>query len=84
MKNRESRERSSSPDRSCVSLKSDESMFHPPNLSKDPVTSDPRNVERRKRQRSSSPDRSCVSLKSDRSMNHPPNLSKDPVTSDPR
>ncbi|KAL1281625.1 hypothetical protein QQF64_000428, partial [Cirrhinus molitorella] len=43
----ENRERSSSPDHSCVSLKSDGSMPHvPPNLSKDPVTSDPSRADR--------------------------------------
>ncbi|XP_059406314.1 NLR family CARD domain-containing protein 3-like [Carassius carassius] len=35
-------ERSSSPDHSCVSLKSDTSMINPPTFSADPVTSDPR------------------------------------------
>ncbi|XP_059409069.1 NLR family CARD domain-containing protein 3-like isoform X2 [Carassius carassius] len=34
-------ERSSSPDHSCVSLKSDRSMYEPPDLSAEPVTSDP-------------------------------------------
>ncbi|KAF4117954.1 hypothetical protein G5714_000005 [Onychostoma macrolepis] len=38
----ENRERSSSPDHSCVSLKSDRSMGPPPYFSDDPVTSDPR------------------------------------------
>ncbi len=39
----ENRERPSSPDHSCVSLKSDASMKgHPPDLSDDPVASDPR------------------------------------------
>ncbi|XP_026054469.1 protein NLRC3-like isoform X12 [Carassius auratus] len=76
-------ERSSSPDPSCVSLKSDASMGDPPKLSAEPVTSDPR-VTRRKSQRSSSPDPSCVSLKSDASMGDPPKLSAEPVTSDTR
>ncbi|XP_059361566.1 NACHT, LRR and PYD domains-containing protein 3-like isoform X3 [Carassius carassius] len=76
----ESSERSSSPDPSCVSLKSDRSMPLPPKFSDDPVTSDPR-IFRRKR--SSSLDPSCVSLKSDRSMPLPPKFSDDPVTSDP-
>ncbi|XP_050963473.1 protein NLRC3-like [Labeo rohita] len=41
MENRESSERSSSPDHSCVSLKSDKSRTPPPfNFSDDPVTSD--------------------------------------------
>ncbi|KAF4117951.1 hypothetical protein G5714_000002 [Onychostoma macrolepis] len=77
----ENRERSSSPDHSCVSLKSDESMGLPLNFSNDPVTSDPRIFRRRKR--SSSPDHSCVSLKSDGSINHRPDLSDEAVTSDP-
>uniref|UniRef100_A0A8C1A163 Uncharacterized protein n=1 Tax=Cyprinus carpio carpio TaxID=630221 RepID=A0A8C1A163_CYPCA len=77
MENRESSERSSSPDPSCVSLKSDRSMPLPPKFSDVPVTSDLR------RKRSSSPDPSCVSLKSDRSMPLPPKFSGDPVTSDP-
>ncbi|KAF4119215.1 hypothetical protein G5714_001266 [Onychostoma macrolepis] len=38
----ENRERSSSPDHSCVSLKSGRSMGPPPKFSDDPVTSDPR------------------------------------------
>ncbi|XP_058628730.1 NLR family CARD domain-containing protein 3-like isoform X2 [Onychostoma macrolepis] len=38
----ESRERSPSPDHSCVSLKSDRSMGPPPKFSVDPVTFDPR------------------------------------------
>ncbi|XP_052461319.1 NACHT, LRR and PYD domains-containing protein 12-like isoform X6 [Carassius gibelio] len=78
-------ERSSSPDHSCVSLKSDRSLQGlPPNLSNGPVTSDPRVSRRkRKRKRSSSPDHSCVSLKSDASMpSLPPNLNNGPVTSD--
>ncbi|XP_052426555.1 NACHT, LRR and PYD domains-containing protein 3 isoform X3 [Carassius gibelio] len=77
----ESHERSSSPDPSCVSLKSDRSMPLPPKFSDDPLTSDPR-IFRRKR--SSSLDPSCLSLKSDRSMPLPPKFSDDPVTSDPR
>ncbi|XP_073697691.1 uncharacterized protein [Garra rufa] len=90
MENRESSQRSSSPDLSCVSLKSDRSMSIPPKFSADPVTSDPSYVcvfisisRRRKRQRPSSPEPSCVSLKSDGSMYNPPNFSNDPVTSDP-
>uniref|UniRef100_A0A8C1S2M6 Uncharacterized protein n=1 Tax=Cyprinus carpio TaxID=7962 RepID=A0A8C1S2M6_CYPCA len=42
MENRESSERSSSADHSCVSLKSDKSNGLPSDLSDDPVTSDPR------------------------------------------
>ncbi|XP_039527510.1 uncharacterized protein LOC120479279 isoform X1 [Pimephales promelas] len=41
-----SRERSSSPDPSCVSMKSDRSMGHPPNISDEAVTSDPSRVDR--------------------------------------
>ncbi|XP_026121048.1 NACHT, LRR and PYD domains-containing protein 3-like [Carassius auratus] len=72
--------RSSSPDHSCVSLKSDASMGHPPLFSDDPVTSDPRIFMKR----SSSPDHSCVSLKSNASkLYNPPAFSNDRVTSDP-
>ncbi|KAK9976982.1 hypothetical protein ABG768_018803 [Culter alburnus] len=74
------RKRSSSPDPSCVSLKSHGSMNHPPELSDGPVTSDPSIF----RKRSSSPDPSCVSLKSNQSMNPLVNFSDGPVTSDPR
>ncbi|KTF99524.1 hypothetical protein cypCar_00041938 [Cyprinus carpio] len=85
MENRESGERSSSPDHSCVSLKSDESMGSRPLFSNDPVTSDHRIFKKTKRQRSSSPEPSCWSMKSARSMPHPPlQFSNEPVTSDPR
>ncbi|XP_059420410.1 NACHT, LRR and PYD domains-containing protein 12-like isoform X1 [Carassius carassius] len=69
MENRESSERSSSADHSCVSLKSDRCRGLPSDLSDAPVTSDPRifRMRTRKRKRSSSPDPSSVSLKSDRS-----------------
>ncbi|XP_067217999.1 NLR family CARD domain-containing protein 3-like isoform X1 [Chanodichthys erythropterus] len=72
--------RTSSPEPSCVSLKSDRSMpIIPPDLSDEAVTSDPR-----KRQRPSSPEPSCMSIKSDRSMPIiPPDLSDEAVTSDP-
>ncbi|XP_067222581.1 NACHT, LRR and PYD domains-containing protein 12-like isoform X2 [Chanodichthys erythropterus] len=75
------RKRSSSPDPSCVSLKSNQSMHPPTNFNDGPVTSDASIFRRRKR--SSSPDSSCVSLKSDRSMGHSFNFSDRPVTSDP-
>uniref|UniRef100_A0A9J8DE36 NACHT, LRR and PYD domains-containing protein 12-like n=1 Tax=Cyprinus carpio carpio TaxID=630221 RepID=A0A9J8DE36_CYPCA len=79
MENRES-ERTSSPDPSCVSLKSDGSIRDPPfNFSDEPVTSDPSFWS----QRSSSADPSCVSLKSNRSINLPPAFSDEGVTSDP-
>uniref|UniRef100_A0A8C1LFY9 FISNA domain-containing protein n=1 Tax=Cyprinus carpio TaxID=7962 RepID=A0A8C1LFY9_CYPCA len=88
MENRESSERSSSADHSCVSLKSDKSNGLPSDLSDDPVTSDPRifrvRMRTRKRKRSSSPDPSCVSLKSGRSMQYdPPKFNNELVTSDP-
>ncbi|KAK9952817.1 hypothetical protein ABG768_018623 [Culter alburnus] len=72
------RKRSSSPDPSCVSLKSNQSMDPPLKFSDGAVTSDPR-----WRKRSSSPDPSCVSLKSNQSMNPPLKFSDGPVTSDP-
>ncbi|XP_051740020.1 NACHT, LRR and PYD domains-containing protein 3-like isoform X3 [Ctenopharyngodon idella] len=75
----ETRKRSSSPDPSCVSLKSNQSMDPPVRFSDGPVTSDPR-----RRKRSSSPDPSCVSLKSNQSMDPPVHFSDGPVTSDPR
>ncbi|XP_048047437.1 NLR family CARD domain-containing protein 3-like isoform X3 [Megalobrama amblycephala] len=74
------RKRSSSPDPSGVSLKSNQSMGHPPKFSDGALTSDPSIF----RKRSSSPDPSCVSLKSNQSIHHPPEFSDGPVTSDPR
>ncbi|XP_048029143.1 NLR family CARD domain-containing protein 3-like isoform X2 [Megalobrama amblycephala] len=71
------RKRSSSPDPSCVSLKSNQSMPPPTNFSDGQVTSDPRKG-------SSSPDPSCVSLKSNQSMPPPTNFSDGAVISDPR
>ncbi|XP_048064247.1 NACHT, LRR and PYD domains-containing protein 3-like [Megalobrama amblycephala] len=82
MENRESRERSSSAEPSCVSMKSDGSMFHPPVFSDETVTSDP-SIYRMKRQISSSPEPSSVSMKSDGSMFMPPVFSYGAVTSDP-
>ncbi|XP_016370362.1 NACHT, LRR and PYD domains-containing protein 3-like, partial [Sinocyclocheilus rhinocerous] len=79
MENRES-QRSSSPDPSCVSLKSDGSMRYPPKFSDDPVTSDPR---RRKRKISSSPDPSCVSLNKGGGLMDLSLFSDEAVTSDP-
>ncbi|KAK9977050.1 hypothetical protein ABG768_018871 [Culter alburnus] len=76
----EKRKRSSSPDRSCVSLKSNQSMDYPVKFSDGPVTSDPSISWKR----SSSPDPSCVFLKSNRSMDPPVKFSDGPVTSDPR
>uniref|UniRef100_A0A8C1RU78 NACHT domain-containing protein n=1 Tax=Cyprinus carpio TaxID=7962 RepID=A0A8C1RU78_CYPCA len=48
------------PELSCVSMKSDRSIDHPPKLSG--------------HSRKSRPEPSCVSMKSDRSMDHPPKL----------
>ncbi|KAL1281599.1 hypothetical protein QQF64_000402, partial [Cirrhinus molitorella] len=71
---------SSSPEPSCVSVKSDRSMPQAPNFSNEPVTSDP-SISRS--QRSSSAEPSYVSMKSDRSLPQPPNFSNEPVTPDP-
>ncbi|XP_067260385.1 protein NLRC3-like isoform X2 [Chanodichthys erythropterus] len=73
------RERSSSPEASCVSLKSNQSMDPPVKFSEGAVTSDPRGS-----QRSLSPEASCVSLKSNQSMDPPVKFSEGEVTSDPR
>ncbi|XP_051730856.1 NACHT, LRR and PYD domains-containing protein 3-like isoform X35 [Ctenopharyngodon idella] len=83
MENRESRERSSSAEPSCVSMKSDGSMRHPLYFSDGAVTSDPSISRRKKRQISSSAEPSCVSMRSDGSMIHPPLFSDGAVTSDP-
>ncbi|XP_067308366.1 NACHT, LRR and PYD domains-containing protein 3-like [Pseudorasbora parva] len=69
-------QRSSSPEPSCVSMKSDRSMGNPPNFSDESVTSDPSSQR--------SPEPSCVSMKSDGSMGNPPNFSDKAVTSDTR
>ncbi|XP_048051539.1 protein NLRC3-like isoform X2 [Megalobrama amblycephala] len=74
------RKRSSSPESSCVSLKSNQSMDPPVKFSEGAVTSDPS----RGSQRSSSPEVSCVSLKSNQSMDPPVKFSEGAVTSDPR
>ncbi|XP_048064240.1 NACHT, LRR and PYD domains-containing protein 3-like isoform X5 [Megalobrama amblycephala] len=79
MGNRESRQRSSSSEPSCVSLKSDGSMIPPLHFSDETVTSDPSIWS----QRSSSAVPSCVSLKSDGSMIPPLHFSDETVTSDP-
>ncbi|XP_046699562.1 uncharacterized protein LOC124381758 isoform X1 [Silurus meridionalis] len=62
------RKRSESPEPSCVSMKSDESMDHPLRFSdgnSSPVHSE------LQRKRSESPEPSCVSMKSEESMDHP-------------
>ncbi|XP_048019524.1 NLR family CARD domain-containing protein 3-like isoform X1 [Megalobrama amblycephala] len=73
--------RASSPEFSCVSMKSNESIGHPPDLSDEAVTSDP-SISMRGSQRASSPEPSCVSMKSIESIHQPPDLSDEPVTSD--
>ncbi|XP_067248500.1 NACHT, LRR and PYD domains-containing protein 12 isoform X1 [Chanodichthys erythropterus] len=61
-------QRAESPEPSGVSMKSDGSMRHPPDLSDGTV-----NIDSVTRQKSSVS--SCVSMKSDGSMRHPPDLS---------
>ncbi|KAL1281467.1 hypothetical protein QQF64_000270, partial [Cirrhinus molitorella] len=56
------RQRSESPEPSGVSMKSNTSMFQPPELSDGPVTSDP-SITRRKRPKSESSESSKVSVK---------------------
>ncbi|XP_058633984.1 NLR family CARD domain-containing protein 3-like [Onychostoma macrolepis] len=72
----------SSPEPSCVSMKSGNSLLHPPEFSDGPETSDPSITRMRKRRRSSSPEPSYVSLKSDRSMKMTHHLSYKTVTTD--
>ncbi|XP_036446995.1 NLR family CARD domain-containing protein 3-like isoform X2 [Colossoma macropomum] len=60
------RERSASPEPSCVSMKSDKSMEHPLRFREGKSS-----PAVRKRKRSDSPEPSCVSMKSDKSMEHP-------------
>ncbi|XP_026088262.1 NLR family CARD domain-containing protein 3-like isoform X2 [Carassius auratus] len=63
----ECRERSNSPESSCVSMKSDRSMKLPVNVEGGHTSTD-------LRERSNSPESSCVSMKSDRSMKLPVNF----------
>ncbi|XP_057182728.1 NACHT, LRR and PYD domains-containing protein 12-like [Triplophysa rosa] len=72
-------DRSESPEHSCVSMKSDWSMEHPP-LLKEHTDHGFRNAtdKQLKMDRSKSADASCVSMKSDWSMEHPPQL-KEPT-----
>ncbi|XP_056443917.1 NACHT, LRR and PYD domains-containing protein 3-like [Gadus chalcogrammus] len=63
-------QRADSPGPSCVSMKSDWSMDHPP-VFKD---GRPSRDERRRQQRADSPGPSCVSMKSDWSMDLPANF----------
>ncbi|XP_049332943.1 NLR family CARD domain-containing protein 3-like isoform X4 [Astyanax mexicanus] len=71
--------RAASPAPSGVSMKSDWSMGHPPNLSSGGGSSG----SRTETQRGASPEPSCVSMKSDRSIDHPPDFSSEDMTSDP-
>ncbi|CAL8407103.1 unnamed protein product [Arctogadus glacialis] len=64
----EQQQRADSPGPSCVSMKSDSSMDHPPEFKDGRPSKD----ERRRQERADSPGPSCVSMKSDWSMDHPP------------
>ncbi|CAL8290559.1 unnamed protein product [Lota lota] len=66
-KRRVQQERADSPGPSCVSMKSDRSMKHPPDL-KD---GNQQPSKERRQEKADSPGPSCVSMKSDWSMNHP-------------
>ncbi|XP_067222392.1 NLR family CARD domain-containing protein 3-like isoform X1 [Chanodichthys erythropterus] len=63
-------QKSSNPESSCVSMKSDRSMENPPKLKSGDKRPDLSSVQ----QKSSNPESSCVSMKSDRSMENPPKL----------
>ncbi|XP_048018096.1 NLR family CARD domain-containing protein 3-like isoform X2 [Megalobrama amblycephala] len=63
-------QKSSNPESSCVSVKSDRSMDDPPTLKSGDKRPDLSSVQ----QKSSNPESSCVSVKSDRSMDDPPTL----------
>ncbi|CAL8390682.1 unnamed protein product [Boreogadus saida] len=69
-KSPEQQQRADSPGPSRVSMKSDRSLGHPPDL-KD---GRPSREERRRQERADSPGPSCVSMKSDWSMDNPPDL----------
>ncbi|XP_073700200.1 protein NLRC3-like [Garra rufa] len=85
--------KTASPEPSCVSMKSNESIGIPPNLSDGAGTSNPENAYKRslceKREeyvhthKAASPEPSCVSMKSIESIGIPPNLSDREVTSNP-
>ncbi|XP_056454134.1 uncharacterized protein LOC130388684 isoform X2 [Gadus chalcogrammus] len=65
-------QRASSPTPSGISMKSDRSIDHPPELNKGKSVGGP-SLDN---QRASSPTLSVVSMKSDRSIDHPPDLKK--------
>ncbi|XP_050963600.1 NACHT, LRR and PYD domains-containing protein 12 isoform X1 [Labeo rohita] len=71
-------QRAASPEPSCVSMKSDGSMRHPPDLSDETF-----NTRQKRSQTESCSASSCVSMKSDGSMRHPPDLSDEAMTTDP-
>ncbi|XP_049333056.1 NLR family CARD domain-containing protein 3-like isoform X6 [Astyanax mexicanus] len=71
--------RAASPAPSGVSMKSDWSMIHPPDLSSGGGSSG----SRTETQRGASPEPSCVSMKSDQSFGERPNFSSEDMTSDP-
>ncbi|KAK0136209.1 hypothetical protein N1851_027891 [Merluccius polli] len=64
-------ERADSPGPSCVSMKSDWSMDHPPQFKDGNQSVEKRRVQQ---ERADSPGPSCVSMKSDWSMDHPANF----------
>ncbi|KAK0142644.1 NLR family CARD domain-containing protein 3 [Merluccius polli] len=67
-KSPEQQERADSPGPSCVSMKSDWSMEHPPQFKDGNQSIEKRRVQQ---ERADSPGPSCVSMKSDWSMEHP-------------
>ncbi|XP_066512296.1 uncharacterized protein [Hoplias malabaricus] len=77
---REQSFRSESPEPSCVSLKSNNSMVEPPKFSNERISSD----QREQTFRAESPEPSCVSLKSNNSMVEPPKFSNERINSDQR
>ncbi|XP_059422895.1 NACHT, LRR and PYD domains-containing protein 12-like isoform X1 [Carassius carassius] len=72
--------RAASPEPSCVSMKSDQSMPHSPNFSDRSVIFNPSDTENK---RAASPESSYVSMRSDQSMPHSPNFSDGSVTFNP-
>ncbi|XP_053299168.1 NACHT, LRR and PYD domains-containing protein 12-like isoform X9 [Pleuronectes platessa] len=75
-KGQDHRLRAESPGSSCLSLKSDWSMNHPPVFSNEPGPSHTKGQDHRLR--AESPGSSCLSLKSDWSKEIPPDFSKEP------
>uniref|UniRef100_A0A8B9J9I7 NACHT domain-containing protein n=1 Tax=Astyanax mexicanus TaxID=7994 RepID=A0A8B9J9I7_ASTMX len=68
-------ERSESPESSCVSIKSDQSMDFPQNFKEAECSPAASPVQRDcSQERSESPEQSCVSMKSDQSMDFPQNF----------